>query len=532
MSFIKLSFFVIIFTLLSVVSEQSKPFVHQLDLSDPDKLNTFKIRFIDHDINELDYDFNEKLFKNFSLISENYTVNDFYDGCLIYQENNHILSETFKDSISFEHILNDSLNHGLEIIKNTTDITPFKEFIPENVADNFLIYLDETQGFVKLKTLSESKWYKFLNYKGPFCQYGLTQGVNIFQYIDSLSPFLLGSAKSDDILKDPTADIKFHSEGYYISLTYDDGSICDATNLPREVELQYVCDTNFDNNNHFANKKLSSTNYQGTSRIIWVKEPYICKYQVLIGVPGLCDVDLLKSNFYSFQNSNYGNFEVICKRKANLINTKGSSFDKIYNWDYKEIAIGREFIYMKSESAANNDYLIFTNIVSKMDDLDLKILTKNFRTVFKSYVQPYLATAPTDLKTFNSTNPIICNYAYAIEVYDLNGNFFVTFEINLGDYGIKVSNKKLQNDFKLLNKNYIKKEISEEIEKNEAEYMKNKLQLNAENDTHIEDSHLNSLPKELIDNLGFNPIDFGIDSELAKSILEKMLSNLEQQDNY
>ncbi|GAA5865277.1 hypothetical protein JCM3774_004918 [Rhodotorula dairenensis] len=58
--------------------------------------------------------------------------------------------------------------------------------------------------------------------------------------------------------------------GRYLSQTWSSGTVCDKTGLPREVEVQFHCNT------------------QSTDRIAWIRETSICRYVMLIHTPRLC----------------------------------------------------------------------------------------------------------------------------------------------------------------------------------------------------------------------------------------------------
>ncbi|GAA5967512.1 hypothetical protein JCM8115_004071 [Rhodotorula mucilaginosa] len=58
--------------------------------------------------------------------------------------------------------------------------------------------------------------------------------------------------------------------GRYLSQTWSSGTVCDKTGLPREVEVQFHCNT------------------QSIDRIAWIRETSICRYVMLIHTPRLC----------------------------------------------------------------------------------------------------------------------------------------------------------------------------------------------------------------------------------------------------
>ncbi|GAA5892864.1 hypothetical protein JCM8208_004108 [Rhodotorula glutinis] len=58
--------------------------------------------------------------------------------------------------------------------------------------------------------------------------------------------------------------------GRYLSQVWDSGTICDKTGLPREVEVQYHCNT------------------QTIDRIAHIRETSICRYVMLVHTPRLC----------------------------------------------------------------------------------------------------------------------------------------------------------------------------------------------------------------------------------------------------
>lgn len=505
---------------------QQKITVPRLDLSDPLNLNKFKFHFVNENISELSDDIQTDLKHNYELIHNNYKVSEEYDKCMIYKEKDRFLNDGAYDPRFLDDVIADSLKRGLEIVDNTTDTSELEHLLPENIDVDFLLPIDDQQGFIKSKSLPEHKWYKILNYKAPFWQYRLTQDFNFIQYSDNVATFLLGESESNSILKDESVQIKYHSDGYYLSVIYGNGSLCDATNLPREVELQFVCDSNFDNENYFVDKKIEEITYTKESRIIWVKEPYICKYQVLIGVPGLCELDLFRNGYNDFMNSAYGKYEVICQRNAD---EGPNAFDRVYNWNFKEISLGREFIYMKSQTERDSDYLIYTNIISSLDGIDFNDLTNNLRRVFVQFIKPYLADTPEDFRIFRSVEPNVSNYEYDVEMFDLAGNYVCTFELNLVNHVIKVSNRLIADEPDLVHKNFIKVLISDDILLKE-ERESNTLSTKKEEASDDQIVHINGMSLKPMKNLDFNSDELGVDNDLAKSILEQMLKNLQQQE--
>ncbi|KAL6927289.1 hypothetical protein ACO0SA_003587 [Hanseniaspora valbyensis] len=526
------------FILISLInfSSQSQTNVPKLDLSDPVNLNKFKLHFINNNISELSSKIQSDLTENYDLLYENYKINEFYDDCLIYKETNHNSNININNSTSFEDVIDYSLNKGLLIINNTTNTSEIQHLLPKQNKNDFIFSLDDHQGFIKSKNFPSDKHYKFLSYKAPFWIYRLTQDLNFIQYSENLPTYLLGESQSDSILTDPSAQIKFHSEGYYISVTYGNGSLCDATNLPREVELQFVCDSSFDSDTAFISNNYQKNKIEFTqgARIMWVKEPYVCKYQVLIGVPGLCEIDLFKNDHYSFdQSDDSGFFQVVCKENNSNnyykdINDIGK-FERVYNWNFDEILLGRQFIFMKSQSETQNDYIIYSNILSSLDELDFNVVTADLRKVFTNYIQPRLVTPPEDFFVFHSVEPNLANYEFDIEMFDLLGNYACTFEINLVSLAIKVSNKRLKTDSQIVNKNFLKIEISEDVLIKEEELNRNNPLIGIDQIEEQNILQMGDQKENLAINVNFNPADLGVDNDMAKSILEEMLKQLEQQ---
>ncbi|GAA6054233.1 hypothetical protein JCM3770_001404 [Rhodotorula araucariae] len=84
-----------------------------------------------------------------------------------------------------------------------------------------------------------------------------------------------GSGKPGTALQVPTKlgggdGVGWDEGGRYLSQLWDSGTICDKTGLPREVEVQFYCNT------------------QTIDRIAHIRETSICRYVMLIYTPRLC----------------------------------------------------------------------------------------------------------------------------------------------------------------------------------------------------------------------------------------------------
>ncbi|KAI8974986.1 hypothetical protein BDB01DRAFT_908572 [Pilobolus umbonatus] len=69
----------------------------------------------------------------------------------------------------------------------------------------------------------------------------------------------------------PTTFIKEVDNQYYLVQKWEDGTLCDLTDRPRTVEIQYQCDA------------------QGYDRVSSFLETATCQYQAIISTPRLCD---------------------------------------------------------------------------------------------------------------------------------------------------------------------------------------------------------------------------------------------------
>ncbi|BGP46559.1 Protein OS-9 [Rhodotorula kratochvilovae] len=84
-----------------------------------------------------------------------------------------------------------------------------------------------------------------------------------------------GSGRQSTALQVPTKlgggdGVGWDEGGRYLSQVWDSGTICDKTGLPREVEVQFHCDT------------------QTIDRIAHIRETSICHYVMLVYTPRLC----------------------------------------------------------------------------------------------------------------------------------------------------------------------------------------------------------------------------------------------------
>lgn len=424
---VKLIYINILCTFLNTILATIKQVDDQipiLDLLDPFKNNHFSI------VSSLD----DIEMNNYHLVYTKHGITDDYQNCSIYE---HINERVNVD----QQFLNDTLTNALEIVDNLTN----HQYIDMTISDSILMHVvDSNSVFVRKPTEQSNRdddnsvFLRRFKYNGQiFWNYYLDLKASIQQSSSSMPTYNLGTSSNmyRSIVHDKTAKLKYHQDGYYLSLTYGNGTMCQVTGLPRQTELQFVCDKQF-----FKETFNFQPDHKDlAARIMWVNEQYTCNYQILIGVPSLCDLELFSNDnkkFVTKQQDKLHDYKVFCESK--LGNEIASN---IYNLDCQPLHIGREFILMKHLSEQVNDYLIYTKIHDTWEDMEFSIFDvfvfgegedklKGF-TIDLKYMY-----SPDELASKNGTG------AFVIEVFDIMGQYIATLQMNSS--GNVISNTRLK----------------------------------------------------------------------------------------
>lgn len=409
------AYFTILCTFLNVVLTNSIEIDDQipvLDLLDPFKNNYFSIVNSLNDINMNDY----------HLVQSNYSITNDYQNCSIYEHTNERI---YVD----QQYLNDTLTDALKIVE---DLTYYNDISLTKLNHQLVYPLDSNSFFVPrstdLKNIGSDMpiFLRRFQYNGQiFWNYDVDLKASIHQSSSSMPTYNLGTSsnKYGSIIHDKSAKLKYHQDGYYLSLTYDNGSICHVTGLPRQTELQFVCDKSF-----FKEKSdFDPYRKDKAARIIWVYEQYTCNYQILIGVPSLCDLDLFNNEnkkFITKQQNKIHDYKVLC----DLDSDKQIS-NSIHNLDFQPLPLGRELILMKNPSESVNDYLIYTNILDSWENLDFSI----FEFIIFDGGKVKSEKFTIDLKNMYTNEQLISKSGdgvFVIEVFDILNQYIATLQLS------------------------------------------------------------------------------------------------------
>ncbi|GMM41210.1 hypothetical protein DAHU10_021110 [Hanseniaspora uvarum] len=409
-----------------------------LDLPDPFKKNHFQF------INTLEDLDTEK----YSLKYSNYSITKEYNNCSIYEfESNEITIN--------QDILDDTLAKALEIIERVANTEQFealnimnkiepdpKKFhlidtVSSYVYVNFIKFFSAIDNAIKETPVNA--FVRRLTYVSQlFWNYEIDLKVQIKQTANYLPSYVLGKSSNikGSILDDQTAKLKYHIDGYYVSLTYGNGDLCQVTGLHRETELQFVCDKNFfDINNVLFPSEHDSLEYEKiAARTLSVTEPYICNYQVLIGVPSLCELELFSNKnslVSSKQDGKLHDYKVFCESpEENFINTNAEpELKSLFDDNFQSYHLGKKFVIMKHQSPNISDYLVYTDIVDSSDDIDFSV----FDFAVLDYIQSHdnsvfiMRLGNTYPGKFN-LNKKMNEYTFYIEVFDLVGKYIATLQ--------------------------------------------------------------------------------------------------------
>lgn len=423
-----LSIYIGVLTLLisSSYSIETKEHTPILDLPDPFKRNHFQ--FINN-LNDIDHE-------NYTLKFSNYSITKEYNNCSIYEY------QPLNFTID-QQLLDDTLTKGLQIIEkvaNTEHLTK-PEIIDKTNSDSLLRYAFDK--FSEFRYINHADFYNpldnsvrrsqvddyihRLHYTGQlFWSYEVDLKLQIKQTSTSLPSYVLGKSSNikGSIIDDETAKLKYHQDGYYISLTYGDGELCDATGLPRETELQFVCDKDFPKPVNLMDQSLVKEYFDRAARVLWEKEPYICNYKILVGVPALCGLELLSNDHnvaLSKRSGELHDYKVLCETDGVNENVKSG-----YNDEYAVVNLGREFVMMKHPSEKVSDYLIYAKVVDLENDMYLSGLDFNFDKQFTRYIIASGAAYPDYMPPVDG----IFSHVYYIEIFDLTGKYIATLKID------------------------------------------------------------------------------------------------------
>ncbi|CAI8507695.1 unnamed protein product [Hanseniaspora opuntiae] len=383
-----------------------------LDLPDPFKNNHFSLVSSLDDINMNEY----------YLLRSKYNITNGYQNCSIYE---HINERVDVD----QQLLNDTLTNALEIVDNLTNHQLTGITIPD---DKPVLAIDSNSVFARISMGQSSinndkpSFLRRFKYNGQiFWNYFLDLKASIQQSSSSMPTYNLGTSTNPygSITHDKTAKLKYHQDGYYLSLTYDNGSMCQVTGLPRQTELQFVCDKTY-----FKEIFDVQPDHEDlAARIMWVNEQYTCNYQILVGVPALCDLELFSNEnkkFITKQQNKLHDYKVLC------VNESGNEISSnIHNLDFQPLHIGREFILMKHPSKHVNDYLIYTNILDSWEGMDFSI----FEFIVFDEGEDKSMEFTIDLKGMYSADELLSKNGdgvFAIEVFDIMDQYIATLQIN------------------------------------------------------------------------------------------------------
>lgn len=161
---------------------------------------------------------------------------------------------------------------------------------------------------------------------------------------DDPKKFVIGNTKT--LLVERNFKLFYNNDGYYIKDTFNGGDLCEMNGLPRSVEIQYTCG---------SNKKDISIEY--------VNELKICNYQLRVGIPKLCMLDIFKDNEIKMVTSKPNILPLYCNKPIDK-----PIDNNIFNLldEYEPEFIGNGLYFMKSNNNIHKNKLMYSGSYETM----------------------------------------------------------------------------------------------------------------------------------------------------------------------
>ncbi|KAL6942170.1 hypothetical protein ACO0QE_003336 [Hanseniaspora vineae] len=285
---------------------------------------------------------------------------------------------------------------------------------------------------------SDTKFIKYVLSRDGFWTYRFTYSQDIVQYAGETLNYTLG-------VHNPSLSPQLLSneEGFYISELYDMGMICEPTNKPRTVEVQYVCDPDI------AATQESPFRFPDV-KLLWVKEWKICQYQAKVAVSGLCKIPLL-----SKATESHSSTKMFCKDPFRVDPTKeleksaqrNTAVGIITSPNYKTHFVGSNYYFLSNKDEEVTDYMVNSLSVA---DFTMDLAFSSLLGPLGPAILTNLVKIPSDVLATKR------DFQWMSEVFGLNGDYLFTAGVNFGSHSsVEFHQKRIQNTRGIMHGNFI-----------------------------------------------------------------------------
>ncbi|SCU93541.1 LAFA_0F16952g1_1 [Lachancea sp. 'fantastica'] len=172
---------------------------------------------------------------------------------------------------------------------------------------------------------------RYLERRVSLFLYRFYHNQNVSQSLSSEISYIAGLATTDPLLND-SFKLYQNTAGYYVKQIYEDGELCAGTNVLRTSEVRYLCDPNV-----------------GEPRLLEAFEYQLCRYELVVAVPGLCKLPLF------LHGTDRQQLKSILYSEADLDKTTariGRSLSKTFESHF----LGHSFYHLKDRTSISAPY--------------------------------------------------------------------------------------------------------------------------------------------------------------------------------
>ena len=311
--------------------------------------------------------------------------------CFIPAEKRPSLSEQMEEEPETSSILSDTLERGVDMISQTLD-------------DRCVYY---NNGF----------WiYQYCAGEG------IIQAHNVSGDPQKLF-YLLG--RSGPTLEEREFRLLYNGNGYYISEFLSGGDICDVTGMERVAEVQYVCGE-----------------MSGIPSIRWVREVRTCQYEFQVGIPELCDLQLLVRNegrdnattISCFKDEGRSS-DSSSNKDSQISSLREMNERTILDWlgEYDPLFLGFGVYLMQPiDKSQGKDFLIYSDEVDRKSSRDMlpSILYRKIGTSLSRLMHQRIIKGPEGSVVVPGDS-----FTWVSDVYGLDGGYISTVSLNITKEG-------------------------------------------------------------------------------------------------
>ena len=233
--------------------------------------------------------------------------------------------------------------------------------------------------------------------------------------------YLLG--RSGPTLEDREFRLLYNGNGYYISEFLSGGDICDVTGMERVAEVQYVCGE-----------------MSGVPSIRWVREVRTCQYELQVGIPELCDLQLLVRNESrdnattisclkdeGRSSSKSGGNQVSGLKQMN----KRTMLDWLAGYDPLFLGFG-VYLMQPIDKSKGKNFLIYSDEIDRKSSRDMlpSILYGKIGTSLSRLMHQRVIKGPEGSVVVPGDS-----FTWVSDVYGLDGGYISTVSLNITKEG-------------------------------------------------------------------------------------------------